>query len=162
MPDDDQIRIPIFVDDEDGVRGAVPPGDDVFFSDVGTRGRPSGRPGGRPGGAARRVGAVARDSYGPALEVAEQAVREAAARFRALGNAVRPDEIEMQFGITVKGEGTVGIAKAGAESQIRFTFRWHTAAVPVIPSPRVDEQVTQDGTESGEAAASDGQPEPQS
>jgi hypothetical protein len=153
MPDDDQIRIPIFVDDEDGARGAVPPGDDLFFSDVGTRGG--------PGGAARRVGAVARDSYGPALEVAEQAVREAAARFRALGNTVRPDEIEMQFGITVKGEGTVGIAKAGAESQIRFTFRWHTAAVPVIPSPRVDEQVTQAETETGEAEASDGQPEPQ-
>ncbi|NYV76897.1 hypothetical protein HW445_21610, partial [Streptomyces sp. UH6] len=73
MHDDEQIGIPIFVDE---AQGPVPPGDDVFYSDVGTRAGTARR--------ARRVGAAVQDSYGPALDLAEQAVQQAAARFRAL------------------------------------------------------------------------------
>jgi hypothetical protein len=127
---DDQI--PVFVDDGDG---AALQEDDDFFSGIHVRGGGSDR--------AQGVRTAVLNGYGPALDLAEQAVRSAAARFRAMGEAVRPDEVELQFGVTVKGEGNVGIAKGGAEAQLRFTFRWNVAGVPVVPFPRADAAVEQ-------------------
>lgn len=116
MPTD----IPVFTDgpDADGHSGSL-------FDDVSTHGD------GRRTGADRLV----QGSYEPALALAEEAVHQAARRFAALGRAVRPDEIEMEFGVSVNCEGHIGIAKAGAAAQFRFTFRWNTAQPQQRPLP---------------------------
>ena len=125
------IDIPVFADGPGALD--TPPQGDALYDDIRTRGR---------AGQARDPHHLVRGAYGPALELAEEAVRQAARRFAALGRAVRPDEIEMQFGVTVKGEGTVGIAKAGAEAQIRFTFRWDTAPTGAhdLPQQRTEDE----------------------
>ncbi|WP_431036733.1 CU044_2847 family protein [Streptomyces sp. P6-2-1] len=105
-PDDD---IPIFVDP--GV--PAPREGDALWDDVRARGN-----------GAERVGAVVRNSYGEALDLAERCARQAATRFHALGRAVRPEEVELQLAIRVEAGGTVGLAKSTAEAQLQLTFRW--------------------------------------
>lgn len=136
--------IPVFTDGPDAL--GTPPQHDPLYDDIRTRGRAA---------QARDPHHVVRGAYGPALELAEEAVRQAAGRFAALGRAVRPDEIEMQFGVTVKGEGTVGIAKAGAEAQICFTFRWDTAPDGALglPQQRVGDEADPPETSDSEEAA---------
>ncbi|MEU6443346.1 CU044_2847 family protein [Streptomyces sp. NPDC047046] len=105
-PDED---IPIFVDT--GVPGQRE--NDGLWDDVRARGN-----------GAQRVGTVVRDSYGDALDLAERCARQAAARFNALGRAVRPEEVELQLAIRVEAGGTIGLAKSTAEAQLQLTFRW--------------------------------------
>ncbi|MGW3487932.1 CU044_2847 family protein [Streptomyces sp. NPDC001054] len=95
------------------------------------------------GNGAQRVGTVVRDSYGDALDLAERCARQAAARFNALGRAVRPEEVELQLAIRVEAGGTIGLAKSTAEAQLQLTFRWApgrtpptlTDAEPPTPTP---------------------------
>ncbi|WP_078491244.1 CU044_2847 family protein, partial [Streptomyces sp. SPB074] len=101
--------VPIFVDT--GV--PAPREGDSLWDDVRARGN-----------GAERVGAVVRDSYGDALALAERCARQAAARFNALGRAVRPEEVELQLAIRVEAGGTIGLAKSSAEAQLQLTFRW--------------------------------------
>ncbi|MFE0632824.1 CU044_2847 family protein [Streptomyces sp. NPDC058864] len=132
------IDIPVFADGPG--TPDTPPQGDALYDDIRTRGR---------AGRALDPDHLVRGVYGPALELAEEAVRQAARRFAALGRVVRPDEIEMQFGVTMKGEGTVGIAKAGAEAQIRFTFRWDTAPTGAhdLPRQRAEDEAVPQGDE---------------
>ncbi|ASY32799.1 MULTISPECIES: CU044_2847 family protein [unclassified Streptomyces] len=124
-PDED---IPIFVDT--GLPAQRE--NDGLWDDVRARGN-----------GAQRVGTVVRDSYGDALDLAERCARQAAARFNALGRAVRPEEVELQLAIRVEAGGTIGLAKSTAEAQLQLTFRWApgrtpptlTDAEPPTPTP---------------------------
>ncbi|EGJ74759.1 hypothetical protein STTU_1970 [Streptomyces sp. Tu6071] len=124
-PDED---IPIFVDT--GLPAQRE--NDGLWDDVRARGN-----------GAQRVGTIVRDSYGDALDLAERCARQAAARFNALGRAVRPEEVELQLAIRVEAGGTIGLAKSTAEAQLQLTFRWApgrtpptlTDAEPPTPTP---------------------------
>ncbi|SCD85343.1 hypothetical protein GA0115246_106984, partial [Streptomyces sp. SolWspMP-sol7th] len=111
-PDED---IPIFVDT--GLPAQRE--NDGLWDDVRARGN-----------GAQRVGTVVRDSYGDALDLAERCARQAAARFNALGRAVRPEEVELQLAIRVEAGGTIGLAKSTAEAQLQLTFRWAPGRTP--------------------------------
>ncbi|MEV7689135.1 CU044_2847 family protein [Streptomyces bungoensis] len=76
-------------------------------------------------GAAQRVVRVARDAYTEGLDLARRCAAQAVRRFEALGEGVRPDEIEMQLAIKVDA-GVAALVKSGAEAQLQVTFRWRT------------------------------------
>ncbi|MFE9248189.1 CU044_2847 family protein [Streptomyces sp. NPDC007088] len=135
VPLDDDI--PIFVDFS--VPAPRQNGEtDRVFEDVRARGNGS-----------RRVGEVVRNSYGPALDLAERCARQAAARFDALADGLRPDEVELQLSIRVEA-GTVALAKATAEAQIQLTFRWS-------PRPRAGAEADRPAGREGAAPPPDAQ-----
>ncbi|MFF1919554.1 CU044_2847 family protein [Streptomyces sp. NPDC058221] len=74
-------------------------------------------------GAARRVMGAAGDLYGDGLDLARRCASQAMRRLGDLGDGLRPDEVELQVGITFEA-GMAAVVKAGAEAQIQVTFRW--------------------------------------
>lgn len=77
----------------------------------------------RDGGAARRALGAAGDLYGEGLDLARRCASQAMRRLGDLGEGLRPDEVELQVGITFEA-GMAAVVKAGAEAQIQVTFRW--------------------------------------
>ncbi|MFD4760018.1 CU044_2847 family protein [Streptomyces sp. NPDC058439] len=77
----------------------------------------------RDGGAARRALGAAGDLYGEGLDLARRCASQAMRRLGDLGEGLRPDEAELQVGITFEA-GMAAVVKAGAEAQIQVTFRW--------------------------------------
>lgn len=73
------IDIPVFADGPGTLD--TPPQGDALYDDIRTRGR---------AGHARDPHHMVRGAYGPALELAEEAVRQAARRFAALGRGCAP------------------------------------------------------------------------
>ncbi|MFE7328729.1 CU044_2847 family protein [Streptomyces sp. NPDC057565] len=103
--------IPVVVDGE--TYGSAPaPGVDAFYEDEEAR-----------DGAAQRVIRATRDTYGDGLDLARRCASQAMRRLGDLGNGLRPDEIELQVGITFEA-GMAAVVKAGAQAQIQVTFRW--------------------------------------
>ncbi|MEU3222192.1 CU044_2847 family protein [Streptomyces sp. NPDC006976] len=74
-------------------------------------------------GAARRALGAAGDLYGDGLDLARRCASQAMRRLGDLGDGLRPDEVELQVGITFEA-GMAAVVKAGAEAQIQVTFRW--------------------------------------
>ncbi|MFE4793851.1 CU044_2847 family protein [Streptomyces sp. NPDC056708] len=72
---------------------------------------------------ARRVLNSAGDLYGDGLDLARRCASQAMRRLGELGEGMRPDEIELQVGITFEA-GMAAVVKAGAQAQIQVTFRW--------------------------------------
>ncbi|MFG2600943.1 CU044_2847 family protein [Streptomyces sp. NPDC048462] len=88
--------------------------------------------------AARRALGTAGDLYGDGLDLARRCASQAMRRLGDLGQGLRPDEIELQVGITFEA-GMAAVVKAGAEAQIQVTFRWQPgreerATATVTPS----------------------------
>ncbi|MCX0246013.1 CU044_2847 family protein [Streptomyces drozdowiczii] len=73
--------------------------------------------------AGRRALAAAQDLYGDGLDLARRCASQAMRRLGDLGDGLRPDEVELQVGITFEA-GMAAVVKAGAEAQIQVTFRW--------------------------------------
>lgn len=63
------------------------------------------------------------DLYGDGLDLARRCASQAMRRLGELGEGMRPDEIELQVGITFEA-GMAAVVKAGAQAQIQVTFRW--------------------------------------
>ncbi|WP_326767795.1 hypothetical protein OG978_27645 [Streptomyces sp. NBC_01591] len=121
--------IPVVVDAEAFAAEPASTGEDEsFYSSGETRGGAD---------AARRALSGARDLYGDGLDLARRCATQAMRRLGDLGEGMRPDEIELQVGITFEA-GMAAVVKAGAEAQIQVTFRWQpgnegqatTAATP--------------------------------
>ncbi|MGW1407455.1 CU044_2847 family protein [Streptomyces sp. NPDC002403] len=107
--------IPVVVDAETFAADPAPTGEgESFYSPGETRGGAD---------AARRVLAGAGDLYGDGLDLARRCAAQAMRRLGDLGEGMRPDEIELQVGITFEA-GMAAVVKAGAEAQIQVTFRW--------------------------------------
>ncbi|MEU6921598.1 MULTISPECIES: CU044_2847 family protein [unclassified Streptomyces] len=117
--------------------GSTEPGEDgpipvvVDAGTFGTDPAPAGEsesfysPGETRGGAdaARRVLSGAGDLYGDGIDLARRCAARAMRGLGDLGDGLRPDEIELQVGITFEA-GMAAVVKAGAEAQIQITFRW--------------------------------------
>lgn len=73
--------------------------------------------------AGRRALGAAQDLYGDGLDLARRCASQAMRRLGDLGDGLRPDEVELQVGITFEA-GMAAVVKAGAEAQIQVTFRW--------------------------------------
>lgn len=73
--------------------------------------------------AGRRALVAAQDLYGDGLDLARRCASQAMRRLGDLGDGLRPDEVELQVGITFEA-GMAAVVKAGAEAQIQVTFRW--------------------------------------
>ncbi|MFF1837067.1 CU044_2847 family protein [Streptomyces sp. NPDC058231] len=82
-------------------------------------------------GTARRVIRAGQDVYGEGLDLARRCASQAMRRLSDLGDGLRPDEIELQVGITFEA-GMAAVVRAGAQAQIQVTFRWQPgdAAAP--------------------------------
>lgn len=107
--------IPVVVDAVTFVADPASTGQgESFYSPEETRGG---------GDAARRVLSGAGDLYGDGLDLARRCATRAMRRLGDLGDGMRPDEIELQVGITFEA-GMAAVVKAGAEAQIQVTFRW--------------------------------------
>ncbi|MFI6726325.1 hypothetical protein NRF20_15460 [Streptomyces sp. R-74717] len=106
--------IPVVVDAEAYTRTGAPPVDADSLYDLEET---------RDGGAARRALGAAGDLYGEGLDLARRCASQAMRRFGDLGEGLRPDEVELQVGITFEA-GVAAVVKAGAEAQIQVTFRW--------------------------------------
>ncbi|MFF9567882.1 CU044_2847 family protein [Streptomyces sp. NPDC014685] len=107
--------IPVVVDIETFAAEPEPAGaDESFYSPEETRGGAD---------AARRALSSAGDLYGDGLDLARRCAAQAMHRLGDLGEGMRPDEIELQVGITFEA-GMAAVVKAGAEAQIQVTFRW--------------------------------------
>lgn len=107
--------IPVVVDAEAFATEPAPTGDaESFYNSGVTRGGAD---------AARRVLTGAGDLYGDGLDLARRCAAQAMRRLGDLGEGMRPDEIELQVGITFEA-GMAAVVKAGAEAQIQVTFRW--------------------------------------
>jgi hypothetical protein len=74
-------------------------------------------------GAAQRVVRVARDAYTEGLDLARRCAAQAVRRFEALGEGVRPEEVEMQLAIKIDAS-VAALVKTGAEAQLQITLRW--------------------------------------
>ncbi|MFD0026307.1 CU044_2847 family protein [Streptomyces sp. NPDC058382] len=108
--------IPVVVDAEAyATTGA--PADDVYSLYDGEETRD------RRGRVARGALGTAGDLYGDGLDLARRCASQAMRRLGDLGNGLRPDEVELQVGITFEA-GMAAVVKAGAEAQIQVTFRW--------------------------------------
>ncbi|MFJ5845941.1 CU044_2847 family protein [Streptomyces sp. NPDC092903] len=88
--------------------------------------------------AARRALGAAGDLYGDGLDLARRCASQAMRRLGDLGQGLRPDEIELQVGITFEA-GMAAVVKAGGQAQIQLTFRWQPgredrATATVTPS----------------------------
>ncbi|MFG2625596.1 CU044_2847 family protein [Streptomyces sp. NPDC048473] len=114
--------IPVVVDAQAFAPTGAPA--DGFYNSDETRG------GGADAG--RRVLNSAGDLYGDGLDLARRCASQAMRRLGELGEGMRPDEIELQVGITFEA-GMAAVVKAGAQAQIQVTFRWQ---------PGNEEQVT--------------------
>ncbi|MFE9818156.1 CU044_2847 family protein [Streptomyces sp. NBC_00236] len=107
--------IPVVVDAEAYTTTQSPVSDaDSLYGSVDTR---------DGAGAARRVLGAAGDLYGDGLDLARRCASQAMRRLGDLGDGLRPDEVELQVGITFEA-GMAAVVKAGAEAQIQVTFRW--------------------------------------
>ncbi|MFF2325352.1 MULTISPECIES: CU044_2847 family protein [unclassified Streptomyces] len=106
--------IPVVVDAEAYRSAETPPTDADSLYDLEET---------RDGGAGRRALDAARDLYGEGLDLARRCASQAMRRFGDLGEGLRPDEVELQVGITFEA-GVAAVVKAGAEAQIQVTFRW--------------------------------------
>jgi hypothetical protein len=107
--------IPVVVDVEAYARIGTPVDDvDSLYASEETR---------DSAGAARRALGTAGDLYGDGLDLARRCASQAMRRFSDLGQGLRPDEVELQVGITFEA-GMAAVVKAGAEAQIQVTFRW--------------------------------------
>ncbi|MFE7790864.1 MULTISPECIES: CU044_2847 family protein [unclassified Streptomyces] len=107
--------IPVVVDAEAYTRPGTPADDvDSLYDDRETR---------DGAGAARRALGTAGDLYGEGLDLARRCASQAMRRLGDLGHGLRPDEVELQVGITFEA-GMAAVVKAGAEAQIQVTFRW--------------------------------------
>ncbi|MFJ2703131.1 CU044_2847 family protein [Streptomyces sp. NPDC087428] len=119
--------IPVVVDAEAYTRAGSPATDvDSLYDREETR------------DAARRALGAAGDLYGDGLDLARRCASQAMRRLGDLGQGLRPDEIELQVGITFEA-GMAAVVKAGAEAQIQVTFRWQPgreerATTTVTPS----------------------------
>jgi hypothetical protein len=80
------------------------------------------------GNPARRVAELSRDVYDDGIALACRCAEVAAARFRALPDGTRPQEVEMQFGIKMDASLGAYVVQSSAEAQLQVTFRWHTGA----------------------------------
>lgn len=78
---------------------------------------------------ATRVIEVARDVYADGLDLARRCAEQAASRFSGMGEAVRPDEIEVQLAIKLDASFGAILVQSGAEAQLQVTFRWQPGAV---------------------------------
>ncbi|WLQ40698.1 CU044_2847 family protein [Streptomyces laculatispora] len=122
--------IPVVVDAEAYTRAGMPATDvDSLYDSEETR---------DAAGAARRALGTAGDLYGDGLDLARRCASQAMRRLGDLGQGLRPDEIELQVGITFEA-GMAAVVKAGAEAQIQITFRWQPgreerATTTVTPS----------------------------
>ncbi|MET8416559.1 CU044_2847 family protein [Streptomyces sp. NPDC005134] len=107
--------IPVVVDAEAYTRPGTPADDvDSLYDARETR---------DGAGAARRALGTAGDLYGEGLDLARRCASQAMRRLGDLGYGLRPDEVELQVGITFEA-GMAAVVKAGAEAQIQVTFRW--------------------------------------
>ncbi|MFE7355663.1 CU044_2847 family protein [Streptomyces sp. NPDC057543] len=106
--------IPVVVDAEAYTSAGGPPTDADSLYDLEET---------RDGGAARRALGAAGDLYGEGLDLARRCASQAMRRLGDLGEGLRPDEVELQVGITFEA-GMAAVVKAGAEAQIQVTFRW--------------------------------------
>ncbi|MGW5271291.1 CU044_2847 family protein [Streptomyces sp. NPDC004044] len=107
--------IPVVVDAEAYTRPGTPADDvDSLYDDRETR---------DGAGAARRALGTADDLYGEGLDLARRCASQAMRRLGDLGQGLRPDEVELQVGITFEA-GMAAVVRAGAEAQIQVTFRW--------------------------------------
>lgn len=107
--------IPVVVDAEAYTMAQAPVSDvDSFYEGAETR---------DGAGAARRALGAAGDLYGDGLDLARRCASQAMRRLGDLGDGLRPDEVELQVGITFEA-GMAAVVKAGAEAQIQVTFRW--------------------------------------
>ncbi len=82
----------------------------------------------RPAGPGQIAGRV-RDAVAPAIEAAKEVLDKV--------KELRPDEVEVTFGIKVSGGAQWLVAKAVGEASFEITLRWSPKAEPGEETPAV-------------------------
>jgi Trypsin-co-occurring domain 1 len=80
----------------------------------------------RPGDLAAR----AEETFDAALGVVRSVATGLVGQVREMGSAFRPDEVEVQFGITFSGRVGAVIATTEGEAQLTVTLRWTPSPDP--------------------------------
>lgn len=79
----------------------------------------------RPAGPDQIAGRV-REAIGPAIETAKAVLEKV--------KEIKPDEVELKFGVKVSGGAQWLVAKAAGEANFEITLSWHPAKHEAAPA----------------------------
>ncbi len=63
-------------------------------------------------------------AFAKGMQLIRTCAEQVADTVRKVNEAVRPDEVEVKFGVKITGETGALIAKSGTEAQLEVTLKW--------------------------------------